>query len=155
MVYHTDSPANPTERNAILDLSLAKSYLKDLNSFPLQLDVALPLFSWGRQFDRQGHLIRLFKEISVQDLHKNLQFKPRSINQFEATEDSMLHSKRVMKGDLIIVDQNHIEQVNEIACFIQKRISVRSVLFYHLDAELTQFTTQEKRLQLNEVYDVF
>ena len=50
MCYNVASPRDTATRNAIFDLKIAENYLKDAKKYPLPLDVALPVFSWGAWF---------------------------------------------------------------------------------------------------------
>ena len=50
MFYNMGDLTNKKESNSILNLEVAKQYLGKLEQYPLDLDVALPLFSWGVQF---------------------------------------------------------------------------------------------------------
>lgn len=46
MLYNFDTPGVKT-RNSILDTDVAAQYLNEKSQYPLPLDIALPLFSWG------------------------------------------------------------------------------------------------------------
>jgi hypothetical protein len=69
MVYNTGNPADPTVRNAIFDAADIKGYLKSLGSYPLPLDVALPLFSWGVVF-HEGSFFVLLNNLAEESLHR-------------------------------------------------------------------------------------
>ena len=45
MFYNMGSPTQIDMQNSILNLDIAKQYIENLESYPLPLDVALPIFS--------------------------------------------------------------------------------------------------------------
>lgn len=47
MCYATSSPLENSTRNSILDLPTLKNYLKNVDLYPLDITVALPIYSWG------------------------------------------------------------------------------------------------------------
>ncbi len=60
MLYGFENPADYKETNSIFDPERAKPYLRNLKDYPIPLDLALPVFSWGVVFyqGRFRHLIR-------------------------------------------------------------------------------------------------
>ncbi len=74
MFYNMGSPTRMDVQNSMLDLDIAKQYIGNLESYPLPLDVALPLFSWGVLFHHQ-HFIMLVNNLREQDLldHKDFE----------------------------------------------------------------------------------
>lgn len=47
MYYASSEPTDFENKNTILNNKDAASYIKDVGSYPLHLDIALPLYSWG------------------------------------------------------------------------------------------------------------
>src|SRR5690606_39202367 len=50
MFYNMGEMSSPSEENSILNLNTAEKYLGRLEEYPLELDLALPIFSWAVQF---------------------------------------------------------------------------------------------------------
>ncbi len=46
MYYATSNPLDFTDNNSILNNTLANNYIRDLNRYPIKIDVALPIYSW-------------------------------------------------------------------------------------------------------------
>ena len=46
-VLRSSEPTDFENKNTILNNKDAASYIKDVGSYPLHLDIALPLYSWG------------------------------------------------------------------------------------------------------------
>ena len=70
MIYNLDSPADTNIRNSIFSFEKALLYLKgNLEHYPLQLDVALPAFSWGVHF-HHGKIKGLIADFHPSDIDK-------------------------------------------------------------------------------------
>ena len=72
MIYNMGDVRDASETNSILNLKAASAYLNHGAAYPLSLQVALPLFSWG-VLQRQGKVIRLLPEIDPNALKKIFQ----------------------------------------------------------------------------------
>ncbi len=47
MAYATSNPTEDQDINSILDQNLLMDYLQNINDYPLDFDIALPLYSWA------------------------------------------------------------------------------------------------------------
>ena len=74
MFYNVGEVTNISTKNSILDLEIAKQYLENVGKYPLQLDLALPIFSWGVLF-RDGKMIKLISGLSEEDLRNTTRFE--------------------------------------------------------------------------------
>jgi len=75
MFYNVGEVADITTKNSILDLDIAKQYLENFEKYPLHLDLALPIFSWGVLF-RDGKMIKLISGLSAEELRDTSRFSP-------------------------------------------------------------------------------
>jgi len=67
MCYNIGNLKQPGAHNSILDASLAKDYLQNLRSYPLAVDIALPLYSWCLHF-REGKLQGILRDVSPESV---------------------------------------------------------------------------------------
>ena len=67
MFYNMSDVSDWETQNSILDLVESKKYLKNFDKYPMQLDVVLPVYSWGVLF-RNGEMIKLLPDIDESDL---------------------------------------------------------------------------------------
>lgn len=157
MVYNTGSLQSYTKTNTILDVEVAKGYLKNLSLYPLPLDIALPMFSWGIQFDSHERFIRLFQEISSTDLIKSRNYTKITANTFRATTDTMISDKRIMKNDIIKIDSVSLDQVLEISSFLKNNLNTKefSVILFHYDPEVIKEFTNENPENLSRIFTSF
>ncbi len=105
MVYHTSAAQELTGKNTLLDERDARSYLTHLKSYPLPLDVALPLFHWGVQFNSIQRFIRLF-HIQPDDPAIAQGFNHLSGFLYQAKADVYLCGIRFMKDDYLKVEES-------------------------------------------------
>jgi hypothetical protein len=149
MCYATENPTDQSENNSILDLKIAKDYLKNLNDYPIRLDVALPIYSWAILTNHQGR-IKLINSFSEQDLIGKPVKKIR--NGFYEVEDdffvrnfyvlmlylALLYVTKTLisKGFTIKVERISPELLVETKSFIDTKLSYNyRLIYYHLDSK--------------------
>lgn len=138
MCYATSSPIDETEKNSILDLTLLKDYLKDIDKYPLKMDVALPIYSWAVVTNHLGKK-KLINAVSEADLTSG-NYKKLSTGLYEITEDSFLKGIYLNKGFTIKLETIPSNLLKEVRSFLDTKIkSDFDIVYYHLD---TQFLTR-------------
>lgn len=139
MVYHTSSPALLDDQSTILNLDLAKDYLRDIEHYPLKLDVALPVFCWIVQFDEHEKFIRILYAQNDKGLDQNPALKKIGRYIYKAQMDGFLGDHRVMKGDVLKLDRAEPKDVLEVLKFLRKRLNnseINLILFDYDGATL-------------------
>jgi hypothetical protein len=133
MVYHTDSPFVLQEKSTILNWDSVKKYLKTIESYPLNMDVALPIFNWVVQYDSHGKFIRILEDPNIV-LDKNNQLKSSGRNIYVAVEDTFLGDMRVMRGDFLKKDEVEPTDLFKTIGFLRDRLKNREmnlILFHY------------------------
>ena len=74
MCYSTSSPLADTPENSILDVTTLKNYLSGIGEYPLKLDIALPIYSWGIVTNHLGKH-KLINAVSEENLKADPKFK--------------------------------------------------------------------------------
>ena len=120
MAYNTSSPTAFESRNAILDLATVEGYLTDAATYPLPLDLALPLFSWAVQYDRNRRFVRLLQDVRLPQMQSHQDFSADGGNRFSALKDTFLSEKRIMAGDFIKLEGVDLEQLAQLAAILKK-----------------------------------
>ena len=120
MAYNIDRLDDPTIKNSIFDKSIIYKYLDKLSTYPLQLEVALPIFS-------QNIIFRNDKIVGI--LRKELFFKDVDMNYFDKVgnlllckKDTMIAEYSVKVGDMIRIETILNEDLNEIYEHISKNL---------------------------------
>lgn len=137
MFYNMGSIEKQGEENSILNLETARQYLVNFDVYPLDLDVALPLFYWGVQF-RDGRIVQVLHEAEADSLRQMPQVKTLSTNLFEIQESCYINGVYVYKGDIV-----RTEAVDEVALktslqLLREQLPHRAfeLILYHLDANI-------------------
>jgi hypothetical protein len=63
LMYYNMNSVSASEKNSIYDKSTANKYLNSLRDYPLQMDIALPVFIWGIH-SREGKIIGLLNKMN-------------------------------------------------------------------------------------------
>jgi hypothetical protein len=143
MVYHTASPAKLSEKDSILDLKDAKSYLGGLSRYPLPLDIALPLFSWAVLFSPQKAPLGILNDVGREDLKSNADLREEGHNIFAPLKDTYVKGRSVQKGGWVKVDQPDMAEVEKTVLYLKGRLKgegARLILFHYDDSMIRRFT---------------
>ena len=148
MVYNMGNLEDTSTKNSILDVSILKTYITNLKKYPIKLDIALPIFSWG-VVTRDGEVVKLInnlddKQILATPLRKEssgqyeLIFKKLSNNHFEILKNTYLKGYYLYKDDQIRIENtaDNLGILEQSADLISKNLDnpQLTVIFYHLDS---------------------
>ncbi len=153
MFYNMGNLQNPEEVNSILNLEIAQSYLHQVAGYPLHLDVALPIFSWG-VLKRRGRVINLIHGIDEIDIKKSAKFRNLEAGLYQVSRSHYYQGIYLYQKDQIRIEsptQSQLAGAVEMLKKVLKNKHLR-VLFYHLDDQaLLHFSPQT----LREIADRF
>lgn len=138
MGYNMGNLRRPQTTNSILDEDELKKYINNLKTYPLPLDVALPVFDWWVLFDGPEYkgLLRDFKLTGEEAAKKRLRF----------TTDTVISGREFKAGQWLRHETSDAETVKRCAALIGKKLNAKelSVILYHLDEEaLTKYSLHE------------
>ena len=131
MCYATSSPLENTNRNSILDIPTLKNYLKNVDLYPLAMDIALPIYSWGIVTNHVGKH-KLINAMSVKDL-ENVNFRKISETEVEIMKDGFYFGNFLNKGFTLKVEEISEQQLKEVKRFLDKKLPKYSTIYYQLD----------------------
>ncbi|SMP19892.1 hypothetical protein [Chryseobacterium profundimaris] len=132
MCYSTSSPLESSDKNSILDVHILKSYLKDIDKYPIKkIEVALPIYSWGIVTNYLGKH-KLINALSEKDLEHS-DFKKISNHEIEIVKDGFYFGNYMNKGFRIKVESISDSQLAEVIDFLDKKINRYSIIYYQLD----------------------
>lgn len=114
MCYNLIKPMTNSDKNSILDINELKSYLDARRSYPVHLDVALPVFGWTQLY-QNNHFQKLI-DLSSEDIKSFA--KPIKPMWYEVTKDTSMNWREYYR----IADQIKCEEVSAAA--INQAISV-------------------------------
>lgn len=134
MCYNMGNLRQFGNQNSILNQQDLKTYLSGtLRNYPMQMDIALPLFQWFVVF-RNNSYIGISKYISEQDINNTALFtrNPKS-NLFILITD--LPKANLKKGDVVRFEQVTQDDLLQTAKFLRGELKGKKhqIIFYHLD----------------------
>lgn len=147
MFYNMGELTNWSTPNSILNLEAAKPYLQTNESYPLPLDLALPLFRWGVLF-REGRMIKLLNGITPAQLEAvgAVAIHSDDSQRYRLTRDTYLTGYYLYENDLVRLEAVTPSQLEATQQLLQSQLDwrPRHLIYYHLDSALVaDFTTQE------------
>jgi hypothetical protein len=124
MCYNMGNLKHPEVKNSIIELNELKKYTNNLNTYPLPLDIALPVFSWYVWFhgiEYRG-LIHNFPD---EEKQQKILFE----------KDTTINGYNFKKDDWLRYENSNAKEVIEAGKHLGKKLGSKTVnvILYHLD----------------------
>jgi hypothetical protein len=126
----------------ILDISELKKYLHNSKKYPLNLDFALPVYSWGQLYHNNNFSGLLYTNIKA---FENI-FKKVSPLWYSVQKDTVIKEQYLRVGDRIKYEEIDAEKVKSAIELLKKYVSFDAaftVTLFHLDQEQLKNFTHE------------
>lgn len=151
MCYNLIQPFSDASKNSILDISELEAYLTVDQKYPIHLDVALPVFSWGfhYQYDEFKGFVNIQKAVLPKFAIKKNEFW------YEVKKDTTVNDVYYRMGDKIKYEAVTIEMLERTILLLQKKCKfdkTTTITLFHLDQNLTATFDYET---LNHFYTSF
>jgi len=144
MCYNMGNLRKYGEQNSILNQHEMDLYLKDfLAEYPLQLDVALPIFEWAVVFRNQEYA-GISKHISKTQLQDPKLFKRRGNSiLYDLLKD--YPAAGLKQGDVVRWEEISAQDLSATTKFLSRYLKPeeRNLVFYHLDTDLLKHFTHD------------
>ena len=143
MAYNMGDLDDIKTDNSIFKIETLKSYLKNFDRYPLELDVALPIFSWGIVF-RDGEAVKIISNLSKKDMLNTPQyeaiFQQNEDNHFVLLKNQYFKGLYLYENDDIRIEEVPLSNLRSAAQFLSQNIKNQqlTVAFYHLDSAALQ-----------------
>jgi hypothetical protein len=151
MCYNMGDRKNTKTHNSILETTELQKYIGQLSSYPLPLDVALPIFDWKVLF-HDGHYSGLVESLPTANLLNTA--VTRSANQYLFQRDTVLNGYSFQAGDLLRDEQTDYHTLITAADLVSSRLRTipNDVILFHFDStNLSKYSTNE----LAHLYNCF
>jgi hypothetical protein len=134
MLYNTGDLERPdAQHNSIFDSSDVAIFLKKKGrSYPLPLDVALPVFSWGLVY-RDGIFWKIIPEVPLDNPH----FRPLADGRWAVGAPTFVSGQLLRVGDTLRVESLSAPQLEAAARLARERVDLApdaTLGWYHLDS---------------------
>lgn len=131
-IGHIDTGAG----RSIYEKTIAQRYMPALPVYPLTLDIALPVFSWGLQV-RDNKVIRLLDNMNAGNFSADSNFTGAGANRFNAAHACFKSGYYFRAGDGLKIESvppgDLLEMIRSVNRYSNHRI--RNLIFYDLDQE--------------------
>ena len=104
MFYNMGKLNNINTGNSIFDANTASGYIEKIKDYPLQLDAAIPIFTWGVHF-RDKYIAGLMNNASKAIIDSIPEMRKIKENYYSADTSFFYHGDYFMKGDVIRVEE--------------------------------------------------
>jgi hypothetical protein len=135
MCYATSSPKDNDRRNSILDIRLLKNYLSDAENYPMNFDIALPLYSWAVVRNHLGK-IKLINGVTAEELQNDRRFERITDLRFRVADDIFFGGMYLNKGFIIDIENITPDLLNAAKNYIGKKLKNKdyNIVYFHLDS---------------------
>ncbi|WP_413670878.1 hypothetical protein ACEN9X_13615 [Mucilaginibacter sp. Mucisp86] len=121
--------------NSIYNEEDAARYVDYLNTYPLKLDIALPLFSWAIHV-RDGRVIQVYGKIGRQQLTDHSHFeKIEGQANYRAITSFFMEGIYVKQNDIFKLEETDINTINTAAEQLNKNLphqQNKTIIYYEL-----------------------
>ncbi len=136
--------ANAMLENSIYNKTDAGKYTAYLPGYPIELDVALPLFSWSIHI-RDGRAIQVYEKIKPAQLSNTVNFK-RDGNLYTAKKSFFLSGVYIKENDIFKVEETDLGTLQNAAKQLAESLphkSNRTIIYYELsNLDPSEFSTE-------------
>ena len=143
MCYNLIPPFEAGDRNSILNISELNKYLIGSDSYPLPLDIALPIYSSVQVYQNNSFAGIIYSEDST--FFK--QTKKLNNTWHLSKMDTVINGIFIRKGDKLKIEKTNFKLINKAIKSILEHVELDenpTISLFHLeDYELTNFTNEE------------
>lgn len=134
LMYYNMGKIAPDSLNSIYDRNIANRYLSSLKNYPLPINIALPIYSWGIHI-RDGKIIGLRNKIDINNLKNNSSFVLTKDNWYTVTNSNFKDGTYYKENDLLKIETITSTDLLEMANDLEENTvqNPKEIIFYDLD----------------------
>ena len=134
MCYNMDNIDDFSTPNSILSSKILKQYINENTSYPIELDLGLPIYQWGLIF-RLGRLSVISNDLSIEDL-KVPEIKKIKNTLYLAQKNVVINETSICKGDLIRLEESLPEELLRVANELKlTNLKFNQIIYYHISQD--------------------
>lgn len=133
MFYNMGKLSANTSTNSIYDKNVALNYIYSLKKYPLQLKIALPIFSWWVH-SRNNTIMNLISTLNIEDFENNPNFELDN-NLVYVKKSTLFRGFYFSEGDTLKlekVDENDLDEMVELLSN-KLEYTPQEIIFYDLN----------------------
>ncbi|GAA0890653.1 hypothetical protein GCM10009122_03320 [Fulvivirga kasyanovii] len=136
------------QQNSIIQSDIVDDYIHNTTTYPLKLDVALPLFSQTVIKNNRGQ-IRLVNKSRPEALKQDkLHFRQLDSHLFEVTRDTLYHGFYLSKGYRLKLEESGVDEILDSYSIVKhSELQLNNIILYHLDDDVLKQVDLAKLLE--------
>lgn len=134
LMYYNMGKIAPDSLNSIYDRNIALKYLSSLKHYPLPINIALPIYSWGIHI-REGKVIGLRNKITFDNLKKDSSFVLTNSNWWRVRKSNYKNGIYYRKNDFLKQEAISGKDLLQMADDLNDNSKEKpeEIIFYDLD----------------------
>jgi len=146
MCYNIVKPLSQKDKNSILDIEELKKYLNKEKSYPIHIDVALPVFYWTQLY-QNNRFVKLLN-LSTSEVKEFAKPTSHALWYQVQKDTSFNYGETYLKaGDQIKSEEISVQTINEAISIIKKYVDLdksTTISLFDLDTStFKQYTNEE------------
>jgi hypothetical protein len=151
MFYNMGTITCNSEKNSIYNKEDAQKYTDFIRNYPLELDIALPLFSWGVVCNN-NHVKLLVN--TIDDFLKK--HRPNLIqsknNEYISRKSFLYKGMYITKGDVITIEKITPEECKDAADFLAENLNLKKQRTISL---FDYSSIRKEKYEINSLQDIY
>lgn len=130
MCYNMGNLQQPQTTNSIIDATILQQYIGNARSYPLALDIALPIFNWWVWFS--GEQYRGLLPANTMQMPLN------NKQQWLCQTDTIINGYTFKAGDWLRFENSPAEMVRKVISLLRPQLNSSDIhiILYHLDEKM-------------------
>ncbi len=139
MCYHLGNETDYQEKNSLFSVERLREYLRGFTSYPLPINISLPLFQRTLIF-RNHKLLALLNERHIGNWQQDKHLISLGDDRYRVKQSFFCGQQWLLAGDELREESVKINELKEAILLLRKNNIPNShqILFYHLDANCLQ-----------------
>jgi hypothetical protein len=136
LMYYNIGSISTANNNSIYESAIAARYITYLKTYPLDLDIALPIFSWSQQI-RDGKILQLLNKMNFRHFENDSNFVLQKNKQFRVRHACFHGGYYFKENDLVKIEYVQEKELLDIIASVNDNSNhrIKNLLFYDLDSE--------------------
>ncbi len=153
MFYNMGKLKNANTENSIFDVNTASGYVAQIKDYPLKLDAALPIFTWGVHV-RNNNVIGLIDNVCNSSMDSIPALRKFKENHYSADTAFFYHGNYFMKDDQVRIEEISPDGSLKAAKLLSshlKNVNFTVTLFHFDKSNISRYAQQD----FENIYSAF
>lgn len=136
LMYYNMGTITANDHNSIYDRSIAEKYIASLTNYPMHLDIALPIFSWGVH-SRNNKIVNVIGGLRTVDFDTISSLKKVKESTYLVNDEYLYKGRLLQKGDVIKVEEVSAKDLELASKDLSKYLNQKpkEIIIYDLDTK--------------------